>query len=77
VNTIQYNEKPYFASFYNDELGCRLEKNDAMDVFESDGQAIQQCIKDALRGSKYALKQLIKTSNDPLVQEYINELGVE
>ena len=61
--------KPYFAS--HTDRGIQLERNDELNVYETDEEAIAACFSDALSGDVYALKQLILAAEDPLIRKYV------
>ena len=77
-------ERPYFASESSgseDRLKAiaaglvkegepyyQLQKNDALGVFETDEQAVQQALQDEADGCAYAVEQLALAKTDILVR---------
>lgn len=77
-------ERPYFASESSGsedrqkaeaaglvkpgEPYYQLQKNDALGVFETDEQAVQQALQDEADGCPYAAEQLALARTDLLVQ---------
>ncbi len=82
---MNYEDKPYFASESSgsvdrlkaieaglvkaDEPYFQLQKNDALGLFESDEQAVQQALQDEADGCSYAAEQLAIAKTDVLVRE--------
>ena len=78
-------ERPYFASessgsedrlkaiaaglLKEDEPYYQLQKNDALGLFESDEQAVQQALQDESDGCPYAAEQLALAKTDLLVRD--------
>lgn len=82
---MNHEEKPYFASessgsedrlkaiaaglLKEGEPYYQLQKNDALGLFESDEQAVQQALQDETDGCPYAAEQLALARTDLLVRE--------
>ena len=78
-------ERPYFASEASGSEDClkaiaaglikegepyyQLQKNDALGVFETDEQAVQQALQDEADGCPYAAQQLALAKTDILVRD--------
>lgn len=66
-------DRPYFASDCGDK-GVQLQRNDELALYETDEEAIRACIADAAKGDAYAIVQLAKACNDPLLNKILEEL---
>ncbi len=82
---MSVENKPYFASESSgstdyltaiaaglakpDEPYYQLQKNDALGLFETDEQAVQQALQDEADGDTYAAEQLALAKTDLLVRD--------